>query len=86
LNKISEGEASTTNINEGDGSGLLSSIVNALKAKMNRFEQHFENFQSETNRDIDVLFHKSETNSNEQTEEIDRLRDENHQLKLAMPI
>ena len=82
LNKNSKGEASTTNINEGDGFGLLSSIVNALKTKMNRFEQHFENFQSETNRNFDVLFHKSETNSNEQKEEIDRLREENHQLKL----
>jgi hypothetical protein len=83
LNKNSEGEASITHINEGDGFGSMSSVVNALKAKMNRFEQHFENFQSETNRNIDVLFHKSETNSNEQKkEEIDRLREENRQIKL----
>jgi hypothetical protein len=72
LNKNYEGEASTTHINEGDGFGSLSSVVNALKAKMNRFGEHFENFQSETNRNIDVLFHKSDTNSNEQKkEEID---------------
>ena len=79
-NKNSEGEASTRNINEGDCFGSLSSVVNALRAKMKRFEQNFEDFQSETNRNIDVLFRKSETNSNEQ-EEMDRLRKENRQIK-----
>ena len=40
-------------------------------------------FQCETNRNINVLFRKSEINSNEQTkEEIDRRRKENGQLKL----
>ena len=81
VNKNSDGEASTKNINDGDCFGLLSSVVNALRAKMKRLEQSFENFQRETNRNIDVLFRKSETNSNEQ-EEIDRLRKENHRLKL----
>ena len=80
VNKNSEGEASTRNINEGDCFGSLSSVVNALRAKMKRFEQNFEDFQSETNRNIDVLFRESETNSNE-LEEMDRLRKEKRQLK-----
>ena len=38
LNKNLEGEASARNINEGDCSGSLNSVVNALKAKMKKEE------------------------------------------------
>ena len=54
-NKNIDNEPSTTNTNEDDCSGQVSSALDVLVSKLDNFEQQFKNFQAKTGNDIDIL-------------------------------